>query len=104
MGFFLTALPRIMHFLVSKQAERPVYSCRLSIVHFWALIILYIWAGPHHLHYKFLRKKPQCDALSQTVRSLGCLPFSLAASIFLPTRRPPQNYKAKPSIQHIGLM
>jgi cytochrome c oxidase cbb3-type subunit 1 len=39
---------------VPKQAERPVYSYRLSIVHFWALITLYIWAGPHHLHYTAL--------------------------------------------------
>ena len=37
-----------------KQAGRPVYSYRLSIIHFWALIFLYIWAGPHHLHYTAL--------------------------------------------------
>ncbi|TVQ36582.1 MAG: cytochrome-c oxidase, cbb3-type subunit I, partial [Geminicoccaceae bacterium] len=54
-GFFLTAgFLGIMYYFVPKQAERPVYSYRLSIVHFWALIFLYIWAGPHHLHYTSL--------------------------------------------------
>src|SRR5690606_7219419 len=54
-GFFLTAgFLGIMYYFVPKQAERPVYSYRLSIVHFWALITLYIWAGPHHLHYTAL--------------------------------------------------
>jgi cytochrome c oxidase cbb3-type subunit 1 len=54
-GFFLTAgFLGIMYYFVPKQAERPVYSYRLSIVHFWALIFLYIWAGPHHLHYTAL--------------------------------------------------
>jgi len=43
-----------MYYFVPKQAERPVYSYRLSIIHFWALIFLYIWAGPHHLHYTAL--------------------------------------------------
>ena len=54
-GFFLTAgFLGIMYYFIPKQAERPVYSYRLSIVHFWALIFLYIWAGPHHLHYTAL--------------------------------------------------
>jgi len=54
-GFFLTAgFLGMMYYFVPKQAERPVYSYRLSIVHFWALICLYIWAGPHHLHYTAL--------------------------------------------------
>ncbi len=54
-GFFLTAgFLGIMYYFVPKQAERPVYSYRLSIIHFWALIFLYIWAGPHHLHYTAL--------------------------------------------------
>jgi cytochrome c oxidase cbb3-type subunit 1 len=54
-GFFLTAgFLGIMYYFVPKQAERPVYSYRLSIVHFWALIAVYIWAGPHHLHYTAL--------------------------------------------------
>ncbi len=44
----------MMYYFVPKQAGRPVYSYRLSIVHFWALITLYIWAGPHHLHYTAL--------------------------------------------------
>ncbi len=44
----------MMYYFVPKQAERPVYSYRLSIVHFWALIAVYIWAGPHHLHYTAL--------------------------------------------------
>ncbi|NQW00489.1 MAG: cbb3-type cytochrome c oxidase subunit I, partial [Rhodospirillales bacterium] len=49
-GFFLTAgFLGIMYYFVPKQANRPVYSYRLSIVHFWSLIFLYIWAGPHHL-------------------------------------------------------
>ncbi len=54
-GFFLTAgFLGIMYYFVPKQAGRPVYSYRLSIVHFWALIAIYIWAGPHHLHYTAL--------------------------------------------------
>lgn len=54
-GFFLTAaFIGMMYYFVPKQAERPVYSYRLSIVHFWALIFLYIWAGPHHLFYTAL--------------------------------------------------
>ncbi|WP_172781831.1 cytochrome-c oxidase, cbb3-type subunit I [Vibrio cholerae] len=54
-GFLLTAgFLGMMYYFVPKQAERPVYSYRLSIVHFWALISLYIWAGPHHLHYTAL--------------------------------------------------
>ncbi|MDX1318682.1 MAG: cytochrome-c oxidase, cbb3-type subunit I, partial [Oceanospirillum sp.] len=54
-GFFLTAgFLGMMYYFVPKQAERPVYSYRLSIVHFWALICTYMWAGPHHLHYTAL--------------------------------------------------
>jgi cytochrome c oxidase cbb3-type subunit 1 len=54
-GFFLTAgFLGIMYYFVPKRVERPVYSYRLSIVHFWSLIFLYIWAGPHHLHYTAL--------------------------------------------------
>ncbi|NJL08037.1 MAG: cytochrome-c oxidase, cbb3-type subunit I [Methylacidiphilales bacterium] len=54
-GFFLTAgFLAMMYYFVPKRAERPVYSYRLSIIHFWALIFLYIWAGPHHLHYTSL--------------------------------------------------
>lgn len=54
-GFFLTAgFLGIMYYFVPKQAERPVYSYRLSVVHFWALIAIYVWAGPHHLHYTSL--------------------------------------------------
>ncbi len=54
-GFFLTAgFLGIMYYFVPKQAERPIYSYRLSIVHFWALIAIYMWAGPHHLHYTAL--------------------------------------------------
>lgn len=54
-GFFLTAgFLGIMYYFVPKRAERPIYSYRLSIVHFWSLIFLYIWAGPHHLHYTAL--------------------------------------------------
>jgi len=54
-GFFLTAgFLGIMYYFVPKRADRPIYSYRLSIVHFWSLIFLYIWAGPHHLHYTAL--------------------------------------------------
>ncbi|MCW2314632.1 cytochrome c oxidase cbb3-type subunit 1 [Rhodoblastus acidophilus] len=54
-GFYLTAaFLAIMYYFVPKRAERPVYSYRLSIIHFWALIFMYIWAGPHHLHYTAL--------------------------------------------------
>jgi cytochrome c oxidase cbb3-type subunit I len=54
-GFFLTAgFLGIMYYFVPKQAGRPVYSYQLSIVHFWSLISLYIWAGAHHLHYSAL--------------------------------------------------
>ena len=62
-GFFLTAgFLGIMYYFMPKQAERPIYSYRLSIVHFWSLIFLYIWAGPHHLHY---------TALPDWVQTLG---------------------------------
>ncbi len=62
-GFFLTAgFLGIMYYFVPKQAGRPVYSYRLSIVHFWALIFVYMWAGPHHLHY---------TALPDWVQSVG---------------------------------
>ncbi len=54
-GFFLTAgFLGMMYYFVPKQVERPIYSYKLSIIHFWALIFLYIWAGPHHLHYTAL--------------------------------------------------
>ncbi|TCO81243.1 cytochrome c oxidase cbb3-type subunit 1 [Plasticicumulans lactativorans] len=67
-GFFLTAgFLGMMYYFVPKQAGRPVYSYRLSVVHFWALISLYMWAGPHHLHY---------TALPDWTQSLGML-FSL---------------------------
>lgn len=67
-GFFLTAgFLGMMYYFVPKQAGRPVYSYRLSVVHFWALIFTYMWAGPHHLHY---------TALPDWTQSLGML-FSL---------------------------
>ena len=67
-GFFLTAGSLgMMYYFIPKQAERPVYSYRLSIVHFWALIFTYMWAGPHHLHY---------TALPDWAQSLGMV-FSL---------------------------
>lgn len=54
-GFFLTAgFLGMMYYYVPKRAERPIYSYRLSILHFWSLIFIYIWAGPHHLHYTSL--------------------------------------------------
>ncbi len=67
-GFFLTAgFLGMMYYFMPKQAERPVYSYRLSIVHFWALIFTYMWAGPHHLHF---------TALPDWTQSLGMV-FSL---------------------------
>jgi cytochrome c oxidase cbb3-type subunit 1 len=64
-GFFLTAgFLGMMYYFVPKQAGRPVYSYRLSVVHFWALIFTYIWAGPHHLHY---------TALPDWAQSLGMI-------------------------------
>jgi len=67
-GFFLTAgFLGMMYYFVPKQAERPIYSYRLSVVHFWALIAIYMWAGPHHLHY---------TALPDWAQSLGMV-FSL---------------------------
>ncbi|HHJ14913.1 MAG TPA: cytochrome-c oxidase, cbb3-type subunit I [Gammaproteobacteria bacterium] len=67
-GFFLTAgFLGMMYYFVPKQAGRPVYSYRLSVVHFWALISTYMWAGPHHLHY---------TALPGWAQSLGMV-FSL---------------------------
>ncbi len=54
-GFFLTAgFLGMMYYFIPKQADRPVYSYRLSVIHFWAITFLYIWAGPHHLHYTAL--------------------------------------------------
>ncbi|WP_028357899.1 cytochrome-c oxidase, cbb3-type subunit I [Brackiella oedipodis] len=67
-GFFLTtSFLGMMYYFVPKQAERPIYSYRLSIVHFWALIFTYMWAGPHHLLY---------TSLPDWTQSLGML-FSL---------------------------
>jgi cytochrome c oxidase cbb3-type subunit 1 len=67
-GFFLTAgFLGMMYYFVPKQAQRPIYSYRLSVVHFWALISVYIWAGPHHLHY---------TSLPDWVQSIGMV-FSL---------------------------
>ncbi len=67
-GFFLTAgFLGMMYYFVPKQAGRPIYSYRLSIVHFWSLIAIYMWAGPHHLHY---------TALPDWVQTLGMV-FSL---------------------------
>ncbi|MHB1199094.1 MAG: cytochrome-c oxidase, cbb3-type subunit I [Polaromonas sp.] len=67
-GFLLTAgFLGMMYYFIPKQAERPIYSYRLSIVHFWALIFTYMWAGPHHLHY---------TALPDWTQSLGMV-FSL---------------------------
>jgi cytochrome c oxidase cbb3-type subunit 1 len=67
-GFFLTAgFLGMMYYFVPKQAGRPVYSYRLSVVHFWALIFTYMWAGPHHLHY---------TALPDWTQSVGMI-FSL---------------------------
>jgi cytochrome c oxidase cbb3-type subunit 1 len=54
-GFFLTAgFLGMMYYFIPKQAGRPVFSYRLSVVHFWSLISVYMWAGPHHLHYTTL--------------------------------------------------
>ena len=73
-GFLLTAgFLGIMYYFVPKQAERPVYSYRLSIVHFWALVSLYIWAGPHHLHY---------TALPDWAQSVGMV---MSIVLFLPS-------------------
>ena len=67
-GFFLTAgFLAIMYYFVPKRAERPIYSYRLSIVHFWALIFLYIWAGPHHLHYTALPEWTQTLGMTFSV-------------------------------------
>ena len=67
-GFFLTAgFLGMMYYFIPKQAARPIYSYRLSVVHFWALIFTYMWAGPHHLHY---------TALPEWAQSLGMV-FSL---------------------------
>lgn len=54
-AFFLTTpFLGLMYYFMPKAAERPVFSYRLSIVHFWSLVFIYIWAGPHHLHYTAL--------------------------------------------------
>jgi cytochrome c oxidase cbb3-type subunit 1 len=67
-GFFLTAgFLGMMYYFIPKRAERPVYSYRLSIIHFWALIFLYIWAGPHHLHYTALPEWAQTLGMTFSV-------------------------------------
>jgi len=67
-AFFLTSpFLGLMYYFLPKAANRPVFSYKLSIVHFWSLVFIYIWAGPHHLHY---------TALPQWASSLGML-FSL---------------------------
>ena len=67
-GFFLTTgFLGMMYYFVPMQAGRPIYSYRLSVVHFWALIFTYMWAGPHHLHF---------TALPDWTQSVGMI-FSL---------------------------
>ncbi|QTH71747.1 cytochrome-c oxidase, cbb3-type subunit I [Pseudoalteromonas xiamenensis] len=73
-GFLLTAgFLGMMYYFVPKQAGRPVYSYRLSVVHFWTLVSLYIWAGPHHLHY---------TALPDWTQSLGMV---MSVILFVPS-------------------
>jgi cytochrome c oxidase cbb3-type subunit 1 len=73
-GFLLTAgFLGMMYYFVPKQAGRPIYSYRLSVVHFWALVSLYIWAGPHHLHY---------TALPDWTQSLGMV---MSVILFVPS-------------------
>ena len=67
-AFFLTTpFLGLMYYFLPKAANRPVFSYKLSIIHFWSLVFIYIWAGPHHLHY---------TALPEWASSLGML-FSL---------------------------
>lgn len=67
-AFFLTTpFLGLMYYYLPKAAERPVFSYKLSIIHFWSLVFIYIWAGPHHLHY---------TALPQWASTLGMI-FSL---------------------------
>ncbi len=64
-AFFLTTpFLGLMYYFLPKAAERPVFSYRLSILHFWSLVFIYIWAGPHHLHY---------TALPQWASTLGMI-------------------------------
>ena len=67
-GFFLTAgFLGIMYYFIPKRVQRPVYSYRLSIIHFWSLIFIYIWAGPHHLHYTALPEWAQTLGMTFSV-------------------------------------
>ncbi|HTW35406.1 MAG TPA: cytochrome-c oxidase, cbb3-type subunit I [Rhizomicrobium sp.] len=67
-GFFLTAgFLGIMYYFIPKRAQRPIYSYRLSIVHFWTLIFIYIWAGPHHLLYTALPEWAQTLGMTFSV-------------------------------------
>ena len=67
-AFFLTTpFLGLMYYFLPKAAERPVFSYKLSIIHFWSLVFIYIWAGPHHLHY---------TAIAPWASSLGMI-FSL---------------------------
>ena len=73
-GFFLTAaFLGMMYYYIPKAANRPVYSYRLSIVHFWSLVFMYIWAGPHHLHYTSLPDWAQTPLLTAIYRSCGSI-------------------------------
>ena len=67
LSFLLHLYLGLMYYFLPKAANRPVYSYRLSIIHFWALIFIYIWAGPHHLLY---------TALPDWAQSLGVV-FSI---------------------------
>ncbi len=67
-GFFLTAgFLGIMYYFVPKRAQRPIYSYRLSILHFWGLVFIYIWAGPHHLHYTALPDWAQSLGMTMSI-------------------------------------
>ena len=82
-GFFLTAgFLGIMYYFIPKRVERPVYSYRLSIVHFWTLIFLYIWAGPHHLHYTALPDWAQTLGMTFSVMLWGASVFTTVTTLW----------------------
>lgn len=67
-GFFLTAgFLGIMYYYIPKRVNRPVYSYRLSVLHFWGLVFIYIWAGPHHLHYTALPDWTQTLGMTMSI-------------------------------------
>ncbi|MEZ5827654.1 MAG: cbb3-type cytochrome c oxidase subunit I [Hyphomicrobiales bacterium] len=112
-GFFLTAgFLGMMYYFVPKRAERPIYSYRLSVVHFWSLIFIYIWAGPHHLHYTALPDWAQTLGMTFSVFFVDAVVGGMINGLMTPVRgvgqaedgsRHPHAHRRRRLLRHVDL-